>query len=143
MIDDRTGEGVCVIDLDTVMPGLSLYDFGDSIRSMANTGAEDETDLSKVSFSQEVFDLYTRGYLEAAGSWLEPEELALLPFSAELMTLECGIRFLTDYLQGDIYYKTHRPGQNLDRTRTQLRLVQQMEEAERAMSESISRRARP
>ena len=142
MIDDRTGEGVCVIDLDTVMPGLSLYDFGDSIRSMANTGAEDETDLSKVSFSQEVFDLYTRGYLEAAGSWLEPEELALLPFSAELMTLECGIRFLTDYLQGDIYYKTRRPEHNLDRTRTQLKLVQEMEAAEQEMADAVRRSAK-
>jgi Ser/Thr protein kinase RdoA (MazF antagonist) len=142
MIDDRTGEGVCVIDLDTVMPGLALYDFGDSIRSMANTGAEDETDISKVGFSQEVFDLYTRGYLDATGRWLDAEELALLPFAAELMTLECGMRFLTDYLQGDIYYKTRRPEHNLDRTRTQFKLAQEMEEAEKEMAAAVRRWAR-
>jgi Ser/Thr protein kinase RdoA (MazF antagonist) len=142
MIDDRTGEGVCVVDLDTVMPGLALHDFGDSIRSMANTGAEDETDISKVGFSQEVFDLYTRGYLDATGRWLDAEELALLPFAAELMTLECGMRFLTDYLQGDIYYKTRRPEHNLDRTRTQLKLAQEMEEAEKEMAAAVRRWAR-
>jgi hypothetical protein len=124
------------------MPGLSLYDFADSIRSMANRGAEDETDLSKVGFRLEVFDLYTRGYLEAAGSWLAPEEINLLPFAAELMTLEGGVRFLTDYLQGDIYYKTRRPDHNLDRTRTQLKLVQEMEQAEKPMAAAVQRWAR-
>jgi Ser/Thr protein kinase RdoA (MazF antagonist) len=142
MIDDRTGKGVCVIDLDTVMPGLSLYDFGDSIRSMTNTGAEDETDLSKVGFSLEVFELYTRGYLQAAGSWLAPEEINLLPFAAELMTLESVMRFLTDYLQGDIYYKTRRTDHNLDRARTQVKLVQEMEQAEKTMAAAVERWAR-
>ena len=142
LIDDQTGEGVCVIDLDTVMPGLSLYDFGDAIRSMGNTGAEDEPDLSKMGFSLEAFDLFTRGYLEFASGWLEPEELALLPLSAELMTLENGMRFLTDYLQGDTYFKTRRPEHNLDRTRTQLKLVQEMEEAEEEMAAAVRRWAR-
>jgi Ser/Thr protein kinase RdoA (MazF antagonist) len=143
MIDDQTGEGVCVIDLDTVMPGLSLYDFGDAIRSMANTGAEDETDLSKVNFSLGAFDRYACGYLEVAGGWLEPEELALLPFAAQLMTLECGMRFLTDYLQGDPYFKTGRLAHNLDRTRTQFKLAQEMEAAQEQMAASVHRWARP
>jgi Ser/Thr protein kinase RdoA (MazF antagonist) len=142
MIDDRTGEGVCVIDLDTVMPGLSLYDFGDAIRSIANTGAEDETDLSRVNFSLGVFDAFAQGYLQATGGWLELDELALLPFAAELMTLECGMRFLKDYLQGDVYYKTRRPEQNLDRTRTQFKLVQEMEEAEKEMADAVRRWAK-
>ena len=129
MIDDQDGRGVCVIDLDTVMPGLSLYDFGDSIRSLANTGAEDESDLSRVEFHIGIFELYTRGYLEATRGLLQQEELDLLPFAAQLMTLECGMRFLTDYLQGDIYFKTHAPDQNLRRCRTQFKLVEDMEMA--------------
>lgn len=128
MIDDRTGDGVCVIDLDTVMPGLSLYDFGDSIRSLANTGAEDEHDLSRVEFDIGIFELYTRGYLEATRGLLRPEEFDLLPFAAQLMTLECGMRFLADYLQGDIYFKTHAPDHNLLRCRTQFKLVKGMED---------------
>jgi Ser/Thr protein kinase RdoA (MazF antagonist) len=139
LIDDLTGEGVCVIDLDTVMPGLSVYDFGDSIRSLANTGAEDETDLSKVDFNLEVFDLYTRGYLEATRGFLLPEELTLLPFAAQLMTLECGMRFLADYLQGDTYFKTRRPEHNLDRCRTQFKLVKGMEHAADHMAERVQR----
>jgi hypothetical protein len=127
MIDDATGEGICVIDLDTVMPGLSLYDFGDSIRSIANPAAEDERDLSKVQFNMKVFDRFTRGYLENAGDFLMPVEIEHLPFSAILMTLECGMRFLADHLQGDIYFKISRANHNLDRCRTQFKLVQQME----------------
>jgi Ser/Thr protein kinase RdoA (MazF antagonist) len=139
MIDDLTGEGVCVIDLDTVMPGLSLYDYGDSIRSLANTGAEDETDLSKVNFTLEVFDLYTRGYMEATRGFLQQVEVDLLPFAAQLMTLECGMRFLADYLQGDIYFKTRRPEQNLDRCRTQFKLVKGMEAAADQMASIVQR----
>jgi Ser/Thr protein kinase RdoA (MazF antagonist) len=134
MIDDRTGAGVCVIDLDTVMPGLSLYDFGDSIRSMANTGAEDEPDLSRVDFDLQVYASYARGYLEATGGFLDREELELLPLAAILMTLECGMRFLEDHLRGDIYFKTTRPDHNLDRCRTQFKLVEGMEQAQEAMS---------
>jgi Ser/Thr protein kinase RdoA (MazF antagonist) len=130
MIDDRTGEGICVIDLDTVMPGLSLYDFGDSIRSLANTGAEDERDLSRVEFDIGVFELYTRGYLEATRGLLQQSEIDLLPFAAQLMTLECGMRFLADYLQGDIYFKTHAADHNLTRCRTQFKLVEGMEKEE-------------
>jgi hypothetical protein len=129
MIDDLTGEGVCVIDLDTVMPGLSLYDFGDAIRAGANPAAEDEQDLSKVVFDLPVFDRYTQGYLSATRGSLTPTELDYLPFSAILMTYECGIRFLADHLQGDTYFKIHREGQNLDRCRTQFKLVADMEEA--------------
>jgi Ser/Thr protein kinase RdoA (MazF antagonist) len=125
MIDNETGQGICVIDLDTVMPGLSLYDFGDAIRFGASTGAEDETELSKVSVSLTLFEAFTRGYLSQAR--LTPAELSLLPFAAKLMTYECGVRFLTDYLLGDVYFKTSRPRHNLDRCRTQFKLVSDME----------------
>ncbi len=128
LLDKETGEGVCVIDLDTVMPGLSLHDFGDSIRFGANTNAEDEPDLSKVNFSLDLFEVYTKGFLETAGETLTEEEKKNLPWGAKLMTFECGMRFLTDYLEGDHYFRTHRPDQNLDRTRTQFKLVKDMEE---------------
>jgi hypothetical protein len=128
MIDNETGAGVCVIDLDTVMPGLSLYDFGDAIRSLANSAAEDEQDLSQVQFDSEIFDHYTHGYLDAVGNLLTQAEIEYMPFSAILMTLECGMRFLTDHLQGDTYFKIHRENHNLDRCRTQFKLVADMEE---------------
>ncbi len=127
MIDDHTGVGVCVIDLDTVMPGLSLYDFGDAIRTLANPAAEDEIDLSLVQLDLIIFDYYTHGYLETIGDVLTPSEIDHLPFSAILMTLECGMRFLTDHLEGDKYFKIHRENQNLDRCRTQFKLVEEME----------------
>ena len=127
MFDEKTGEGICVIDLDTVMPGLSLYDFGDSIRFGANTAAEDEKDLSKVSLSLELYEQYTRGYLCAAGDSLTQREIELLPFSAKLMTYECGIRFLGDYLNGDVYFRIDYPEHNLDRCRTQFKLVEDIE----------------
>lgn len=123
MLDDKTGKGVCVIDLDTVMPGLAMNDFGDAIRYGASTAAEDERDLSEVSCSMELFSLFTKGFLEGCGGSLTPEETALLPMGAKVMTYECGMRFLMDYLQGDRYFKIHRDGQNLDRARTQLTLV--------------------
>ncbi len=128
MLDAVTGKGICVIDLDTVMPGLSIFDFGDSIRFGANTAVEDERDLSKVSLSLELFETYVKGYLEGCKGALTPEEIRLLPYGAKTMTLECGMRFLTDYLQGDTYFMVHREGHNLDRTRTQIRLVEDMEQ---------------
>ena len=137
MIDDETGEGICIVDLDTVMPGLSLYDFGDAIRSMATTAAEDEAELSKVNFDLAVYRCYTRGYLDAAGEILTPREIEQLPFSAILMTFECGMRFLTDHLQGDTYYKIHRQDHNLDRCRTQFKLVSDMEKQFDVMTDII------
>lgn len=127
MIDDATGEAICVIDLDTVMPGSALYDFGDAIRSSSNTAAEDETDLAKVGCNLEVFGAYVKGYLASAKGFLTRDEADLLAFSALLMTLECGIRFLTDHLNGDVYFKVHRPNHNLDRARNQFKLVADME----------------
>jgi Ser/Thr protein kinase RdoA (MazF antagonist) len=127
MIDDRTGDGVCVIDLDTVMPGSVLYDFGDSVRLGAATAAEDERDLTRVGFDLKLFDRLAQGYIDAARGFLTPDETALLAFSARLLTLECGIRFLTDHLNGDVYFKVHREGHNLDRCRTQFRMVAEME----------------
>ena len=128
MIDDETRKAICVIDLDTVMPGLSVNDFGDSIRFGASTGAEDEPDLSKVSCSMELFELYTKGFVEGCKGSLTEEELDMLPVGAMTMTYECGMRFLTDYLEGDHYFKIHREGHNLDRCRTQFKLVKDMEE---------------
>lgn len=127
MIDDASGKGICVIDLDTVMPGLAMFDFGDSIRFGANTAAEDETDLSRVSCSLELFECYVDGFLKGCNGRLTPKEVELLPMGAKVMTYECGMRFLTDYLQGDVYFKTHREKHNLDRCRTQFALVADME----------------
>ena len=127
LIDRDTREGICVIDLDTTMPGLSINDFGDSIRFGANHSPEDEKDLSKVQFDLELYAAYTRGFLEGAGGTLTEAELEYLPWGARLMTLECGIRFLTDYLDGDHYFHIRYPEQNLDRCRTQFKLVRDME----------------
>ena len=135
LIDQATGKGICVIDLDTVMPGLSAYDFGDSIRFGANDCAEDEPDQSKVHFSLHLYEVFARGYLAAAGSAMTEAERRSLPWGAKLMTLECGIRFLTDYLEGDHYFKISRPAQNLDRARTQFTLVQGMEREFDAMTQ--------
>ena len=128
LLDEKTGEGVCVIDLDTVMPGLSAYDFGDSVRFGASTGAEDEKDLSKIEISLPMFAAFSRGFLASCGDELTAREKELLPMGAKLMTLECGMRFLADYLNGDKYFRVHRPGHNLDRARTQFKLVRSMEE---------------
>ena len=127
LIDEVSQEGICIIDLDTTMPGLSIYDFGDSIRFGANHSAEDEKDLSKVLFDIELYKRYTRGFLEGAKGGLTQAELEYLPWGAKLMTLECGIRFLTDYLDGDNYFHIRYPEQNLDRCRTQFKLVSDME----------------
>lgn len=137
LLDSHTGQAICVIDLDTVMPGLSVNDFGDSIRFGASTAAEDEPDLSKVHFSMELFEAYTRGFLEGCAGRLTERELDMLPWGAILMTFECGMRFLTDYLEGDHYFKIHRPAHNLDRCRTQFRLVEEMEEKLSQMAEAV------
>lgn len=127
MMDNKTGKGICVIDLDTTMPGLAMYDFGDSIRFGASTGAEDEKDLDKISCSMELFDVFTKGFIEGCDGKLTSKEIELLPMGAKIMTYECGMRFLADYLQNDIYFKTSRPEHNLDRARTQFKLVADME----------------
>lgn len=127
MIDDATGQALCIIDLDTIMPGFSIFDYGDSIRFGANTAQEDETDLSKFSLSLPLFEVYTKGFLEGSQGRLTRTETELLPYGAKMMTLECGMRFLTDYLQGDVYFHTSREGHNLDRCRTQLALVADIE----------------
>ncbi len=139
MIDDATGKAVCVIDLDTVMPGLSAHDFGDSIRFGASTGAEDERDLSKISCDLHLYEVYTKGFIEGCGGALTEIELDMLPWGAVLMTFENGIRFLTDYLEGDHYFKIHRDGQNLDRCRTQLKLVSDMEEKMQQMQQIVNK----
>ena len=127
MIDNRTGKGLCVIDLDTVMPGSSLYDYGDSIRFGASTGAEDEQNLDLIWCDLELFEIYTKGYVEGCCGSLTEKEIRMMPMGAKLMTLECGMRFLADHLQNDIYYKIHRENHNLDRARTQFKLVADME----------------
>ena len=137
LIDDETHKGICVIDLDTVMPGLAMNDFGDSIRFGASTAAEDEKDLSKVWCDMELFATYTKGFIEGCGGRLTDKEIELLPMGAKVMTFECGMRFLTDYLQGDVYFKTHREGHNLDRTRTHIKLIQDMEEKWDIMNEIV------
>lgn len=127
LIDRETGKGLCVIDLDTVMPGMSIFDFGDSIRFGANTAAEDEQDLTRVSLDLYLYETYVKGYLEGCDGRLTPEEIRMMPYGAKNMTLECGMRFLTDYLEGDVYFNIHREKHNLDRCRTQIALVKDME----------------
>lgn len=139
MIDDETGRGICVIDLDTVMPGLTANDFGDSIRFGASTALEDEQDLSKVSCDLHLFDVYARGFIEGCGGALTDLEIDMLPMGAILMTFENGIRFLTDHLEGDHYFRIHREGHNLDRCRTQLTLVKDMQEKLSQMNEIIQK----
>ncbi|MEI7437013.1 MAG: aminoglycoside phosphotransferase family protein [bacterium] len=142
MIDNATGQGVCVIDLDTVMPGLALYDFGDMARTATRSSGEDEQDLSKVLFKDEMFEALVRGYLESAGHFLNPQEIDFLAFSASLITFEIGIRFLTDHLSGNTYFKIHRPDQNLDRCRVQFKMVQEMEARREVMEAAVRRYAR-
>lgn len=139
MFDNESNEGICVIDLDTVMPGLSLYDFGDSIRYGASTADEDEQDVAKVALDLELFENYVNGYLTAAGKSLTACEVEHLSFSAKLLTLECGIRFLTDYLNGDIYFRTAYPDHNLVRCRTQFALVADIERKMNLMNEITTR----
>ena len=139
LIDRATGEGMCIVDLDTTMPGLAINDFGDSIRFGANHCAEDEKDLSKVNFDIALFEAYTRGFLDGAAGSLTQAELDYLPWGSKLMTLECGIRFLTDYLVGDEYFHISRPEHNLDRCRTQFKLVRDMEEQFRDMQQIVAK----
>ena len=139
LFDADTKEALCIIDLDTVMPGLSLYDFGDSIRFGASTGAEDEQDLSKVELDLSLFEAFTKGYLEGCGGSLTETETQMLPMGAKLMTFECGLRFLTDFLEGDTYFKIHRENHNLDRARTQFKLVADMEAKWADMAEIVNK----
>ena len=139
MIDDVTGEGICVIDLDTVMPGSVLYDFGDSIRFGASSAAEDETDLEKVFMREEMFSAFADGFVNALNGALSTEEILDLPIGAIIITLETGMRFLTDYLDGDIYFRTEYPGHNLDRARNQFKLVSDMESKIDIMKETVKK----
>ncbi len=138
LFDNKTKKGLCVVDLDTVMPGSALYDFGDSIRFGANTAAEDETDLSKVSLDLDYFKAYVDGYLDSVGGSLTEDELNLLPFAAKLLTFECGMRFLGDYINGDVYFKIDYPEHNLVRARTQFKLVEDIENKFEAMEKIVS-----
>ncbi|WP_269537110.1 phosphotransferase enzyme family protein [Cerasicoccus fimbriatus] len=139
MIDDFSGEGVCVIDLDTVMPGSVLYDFSDMVRTATNSALEDETDVSKASMQMPMFEALLQGYLSAAAGFLNDYEKEGLGQSAKLMSLECGMRFLTDYLQGDTYFKIKRPAHNLDRARTQFALVKSIEQQQSEIDRLIQR----
>lgn len=139
LMDKKTKKGVCVIDLDTVMPGLAMHDFGDSIRFGASTALEDEKDLDKVWCDMKLFEAYTKGFIEGCGGKLTPKEIELLPMGAKVMTYECGMRFLMDYLQGDVYFKIHRPQHNLDRARTQFKLVSDMESKWQTMERIVKK----
>jgi aminoglycoside phosphotransferase (APT) family kinase protein len=137
LLDDRTGRAICVVDLDTVMPGCALYDFGDLVRSTTSPTLEDERDLAKVGLRMPLFKALARGYLAHAGGFLTKREQSLIAFSGKLISLETGLRFLTDYLSGDVYFRTHRAGQNLDRCRTQFALVASLERHEPAMQKFV------
>lgn len=137
LFDKDTLEAVCVIDLDTVMPGSALYDFGDALRMGASTAAEDEPDLDKVWFDEGAFKCFSQGYCQEFGDKLTDAEKELLSFAPKLLTYECGIRFLTDYLDGDIYFKIHRENHNLDRARNQFKLVADMENKEKELEKII------
>lgn len=139
LFDKDTDRGLCIIDLDTIMPGLAANDFGDSIRFGASTAEEDEQNLDKVHFDINLYDIYVKGYLEMAKDVLTTEEIKSLPWGARLMTLECGMRFLADFLQGDVYFKTAYPEHNLVRARTQFRLVKEMEEQFSEMNEILTK----
>ncbi len=138
LIDTVTGKAACVIDLDTVMPGSVLYDFGDMVRTTTNLAAEDEQDLSKVEMDIDYFEALVKGYLETASGFLTAKERELLPFSGRLISFEIGLRFLTDYLQGDVYFKTHREGQNVDRCRKQFKMVESIERQMDAMQKIVA-----
>ncbi len=137
LLDNKTGEAVCVIDLDTVMPGMALYDFGDMVRTTTSPAKEDEKDLSLVTMQFPMFEALVRGYLESAGPFLTAAERKLLALSGKPITFEIGIRFLTDYLAGDTYFKVHREGHNLDRCRTQFKLVESIERQEEEMNRLV------
>ncbi len=141
LLDDATGEGTCVIDLDTVMPGLAAYDFGDMVRTATCPAPEDEQDLSKVHMQFPLFEALARGYMSTAGGFLTPEEKESLAVAGKLITFEIAVRFLTDYLSGDTYFKVHREGHNLDRSRSQFQMLASLEEQEdriRALLRSLN-----
>ena len=137
MLDTETYEAVCVIDLDTVMPGSVLYDFGDTVRTMTSPAAEDEEDLDKTFMRMPMFEAVVKRYLKTARDFITPQEVSKLAFSGPLITLETGIRFLTDYQEGDVYFKTKKERHNLYRARTQLRLAESMEEQMPEMEECV------
>ena len=138
MLDVVTGEAMCIVDLDTVMPGCALYDFGDMVRTTTSPTLEDELDLSKVKMQMPMFQMLAKGYLSTAGQFLTRREKELIAFSGKLITFEIGLRFLTDFLNGDVYFRTHRPGHNLDRCRTQFKLVESIERQEGAMQKFVN-----
>ena len=137
LLDDATGEGICVIDLDTVMPGLALYDFGDMVRTATSPAEEDERDLSRVTLQFPMFEALVRGYLSSAGGFLTKQEKEHLVSAGKVIAFEQGIRFLADYLAGDVYYKVHREGHNLDRCRTQFKLIESIEQQEDRMNRLV------
>ncbi len=137
MLDSATGKAMCVVDLDTVMPGCALYDFGDMIRTTTSPTLEDERDLTKVKMQMPTFKKLAEGYLSTAGNFLDKTEKSLMAFSGKLITFEIGIRFLTDFLSGDNYFRIHRPDHNLDRCRTQFKLVESIEQQEKAMQKFV------
>jgi aminoglycoside phosphotransferase (APT) family kinase protein len=139
MLDVLTGEAMCIVDLDTVMPGCALYDFGDMVRTTTSPTLEDELDLSKVKMQMPMFKKLAEGYLSTAGQFLTKAEKAHIAFSGKLITFEIGIRFLTDYLSGDTYFRIHRPAHNLDRCRTQFKLVESIERQEEAMQGYVAK----
>ena len=139
MLDVLTGEAMCIVDLDTVMPGCALYDFGDMVRTTTSPTLEDELDLTKVKMQMPMFKKLAEGYLSTAGQFLTRTEKSHIAFSGKLITFEIGIRFLTDYLSGDQYFRTHRPAHNLDRCRTQFKLVESIERQEEAMQKYVNR----
>ncbi len=139
MLDTLTGDAKCVVDLDTVMPGCALYDFGDMVRTTTSPTLEDERDLSKVSMNMSTFKRLAQGYLSTAGGFLTRAEKSHLAFAGKLITFEIGIRFLTDFLSGDTYFRIHRPAHNLDRCRTQFKLVETIERQEREMQKFVDR----
>lgn len=130
---------MCVVDLDTVMPGCALYDFGDMVRTTTSPTLEDELDLSKVKLQMPIFEKLAEGYLATAGKFLNKAERELMAFSGKLITFEIGIRFLTDYLNGDNYFRIHRPGHNLDRCRTQFKLVESIAQQEETMQKVVNK----
>ena len=137
LIDDVTGKAACVIDLDTVMPGSSLYDYGDAIRFGASTAAEDEPDLSKITVNMELFKLFTKGFVEEIANALTKEEIHYLPLGAKVMTCELALRFLTDYINGDEYFKVNSPDHNLIRARAQMKLLTEIEKKYDEMTEYV------
>ena len=136
LLDAETRKALCVIDLDTVMPGLAAYDLGDAVRFGASTAAEDEKDLDKVELDLSLYQTFVEGFIPACGT-LTHMEISTLPLGAKIMTLENGVRFLTDYLNGDVYFQIHRPEHNLDRARTQIRLIEDMEKKWSAMEKTV------